>query len=55
MDQVRKLGGNMTRIAILIFVLTGVAAIGLVVLYNWQIPAPATKIDKVIPNDTFPS
>jgi hypothetical protein len=45
----------MTRIALLFFVLTGVAAIGLVILYNWQIPAPTTTIDKVIPNDTLPN
>ena len=41
----------MTRIAILFFVLTGMATIGLVVLANWKIPAPAIVIDKVIPND----
>lgn len=41
----------MTRIAILLFILTGVVAVGLVVLSNWQIPAPITAIDKVIPND----
>ena len=41
----------MTRIAILFFILTGVTAVGLVVLSNWQIPAPISAIDKVIPND----
>ena len=35
----------MTRIAILFFVLTGLAAIGLVVLSNWQIPAPITATE----------
>jgi hypothetical protein len=44
----------MTRIAILFFVLTGAAAISLVVLSNWQIPAPTIPIDKVIPNDKLP-
>jgi hypothetical protein len=44
----------MTRITILFFVLAGVAAMGLVVLSNWQIPAPTTSIDKVIPNDKLP-
>jgi len=43
--------GNMTRIAILFLILTGGVAVGLVVLSNWQIPAPITAIDKVIPND----
>jgi hypothetical protein len=41
----------MTRIAILSLILTGGIVVGLVVLSNWQIPAPTTVIDKVIPND----
>ena len=41
----------MTRFAILFLILTGGIAVGLVVLSNWQIPAPITVIDKVIPND----
>jgi hypothetical protein len=41
----------MTRIAILFFILTGVIAVGLIVLSNWQIPAPITAIDKVILNE----
>ena len=44
----------MTRIAILFFVLTGLTAIGLVVLSNWQIPAPTVAINKVISNETLP-
>jgi len=44
----------MTRIAILFFVLTGGVAIGLVILSNWQIPAPTTAIDKVIPDEKLP-
>ena len=47
----KKFGENMTRIAILFLILTGGIAVGLVVLSNWQIPAPTTAIDKVIPND----
>ena len=42
---------TMTRIAILCFVLIVVAVFGLVALSNWQIPAPTTVINKVIPND----
>ena len=42
---------TMTRIAILFFVLIGVAVFGLVALSNWQIPAPTIVINKVIPND----
>ena len=41
----------MARIAILFLILTGGIAVGLIVLSNWQIPAPVTVIDKVIPND----
>ena len=41
----------MIRIVILFFVLTGVTAAGLVVLSNWQIPAPTIAIDRVISND----
>ena len=41
----------MTRFAILFLILTGGIAVSLVVLSNWQIPAPITAIDKVIPND----
>jgi hypothetical protein len=44
----------MTRIAILFLILTGLTAVGLVVLSNWQIPAPLTAIDKVISNDKLP-
>ena len=47
----KRFGKNMTRIAILFLILTGGIAVGLVVLSNWQIPAPITAIDKVIPND----
>jgi hypothetical protein len=44
----------MIRIAMLFFALTGLAAVGMIVLSNWQIPAPTTAIDKVIPNDKLP-
>ena len=50
-EQAKKFGENMTRIAILFLILIGGIAVGLVVLSNWQIPAPITPIDKVIPND----
>ncbi|MFZ8923528.1 MAG: hypothetical protein ACO208_00530 [Candidatus Puniceispirillaceae bacterium] len=44
----------MTRFAVLFFVLTGLTAVGLVVLSNWQIPAPTVAINKVISNETLP-
>ena len=50
----RKYGDEMTRFAILFFVFTGLTAIGLVVLSNWQIPAPTVAVNKVIANETLP-
>lgn len=50
-ELVEKNGEKMTRIAIVFFVLSGVAIVGLVALSNWQIPAPTIAINKVIPND----
>jgi len=44
----------MTRFAVLFFVLIGLTAVGLVVLSNWQIPAPTVAINKVISNETLP-
>jgi hypothetical protein len=44
----------MTRISIIFFMLAGLFAVGLVVLLNWQIPAPTVVINKVISNETLP-
>ncbi len=44
----------MTRFAIVCFILVSFSAVGLVVLSNWQIPAPTSAINKVIPNDSLP-
>ncbi len=44
----------MTRIVILIFFLTGVITIGLIILSDWQIPAPAVAINKVVSNEKLP-
>jgi hypothetical protein len=42
----------------LILVIVGVvviaAAVGSVMLVNWDIPAPTKKIQRVLPDDTFP-
>ena len=43
----------MTRIAILLFFLIGLATISLIVLSNWQIPAPTVAINKVVPNENL--
>ena len=44
----------MTRILILIFFLTGVTLLGLILLSNWQIPAPTIAINKVVSNENLP-
>ena len=44
----------MTRISIIVFMLAGLSAAGLVVLSNWQIPSPTVAINKVISNETLP-
>ena len=44
----------MTRISIIFLMLAGLSAVGLVVLSNWQIPAPTVPINKVISNEALP-
>ena len=44
----------MTRISIIVFMLAGLFAAGLVVLSNWQIPSPTVVINKVISNEMLP-
>ena len=43
----------MSKVAIF-GVVFGLLAAGLVVLSNWQIPAPTTTVNKVIPDDKLP-
>ena len=50
----RGYGKDMTRISIILFMLAGLSAAGLVVLSNWQIPSPTVVINKVISNETLP-
>ena len=46
----------MSRLSIyLIAVLVVSIAAGVVALANWDIPAPATEIEIVLPNDRFPN
>ena len=44
----------MTRIITVIFFLTGTTVAGLIVLSNWQIPAPTVTINKVVLNEKLP-
>ena len=44
---------DMSKLAIF-GVVFGLLAAGLVVLSSWQIPAPTTTVNKVIPDDKLP-
>ena len=44
----------MRLIRYLVIVLVVAIAGGAVFLATWRIPAPTTRIEKVIPNDRFP-
>jgi uncharacterized glyoxalase superfamily metalloenzyme YdcJ len=46
-------GDDMSKLAIFGAVV-GLVAVGLVILSSWQIPAPMTTVNKVIPNDKLP-
>ena len=44
----------MKRIGIVLVVVAGPVAAGLIALSAWQIPAPTVAINKVIPDDKLP-
>ena len=44
----------MNRIGIVLVVVAGLVAAGLIALSAWQIPAPTVAVNKVIPDDKFP-
>ena len=44
----------MNRIGIVLIVVAGLAAAGLIALSAWQIPAPTVAVNKVIPDDKLP-
>ena len=41
----------MNRIGIVIVIIAGLVASGLIVLSAWQIPAPTVAVNKVIPDE----
>ena len=45
---------KMNRIGIVLVVVAGLAAAGLIALSAWQIPAPTVAVNKVIPDDKLP-
>lgn len=44
--------GKFWQVVFLLLLIGGGA--GLVFLMNWDIPAPAQKVEKVLPDDMFP-
>ena len=44
----------MNRVGIIMIVIVGLFAAGLVALSSWTIPAPATAINKVVSNENLP-
>ena len=43
----------MNRIVIVIVIIAGLVASGLIALSAWQIPAPTVAVNKVIPDETL--
>jgi len=50
----RNGGAKMNRIGVLLVVVAGLVAAGLIALSAWQIPAPTVAVNKVVPDDKFP-
>ena len=50
----RNGGAKMNRIGVLLVVVAGLVAAGLIALSAWQIPAPTVAVNKVIPDDKLP-
>lgn len=47
-------GANMNRIGIVLVVVAGLVAAGLIALSAWQIPAPTAVVNKVVPDENLP-
>ena len=46
-------GVDMNRIGIVIVIIAGLVASGLIALSAWKIPAPTVAVNKVIPDETL--
>ena len=44
----------MNRVGVIMIVIVGLFAAGLVALSSWNIPAPTTAINKVVSNENLP-
>ncbi|MDB2324203.1 hypothetical protein N9W44_01375 [Alphaproteobacteria bacterium] len=44
----------MNRFGIVVIVIVGLCAAGLVALSSWNIPAPTVAINKVVPDENLP-
>ena len=44
----------MSRMGIVLIVVAGLVAAGLIALSAWQIPAPTVVVNKVIPDEKLP-
>ena len=44
----------MNRIGIVLVVVAGLVAAGLIALSAWQIPVPTVAVNKVLPDDKLP-
>ena len=47
-------GENMNRVGIIVIVIVGLFAAGLVALSSWNIPAPTKAINKVVSDENLP-
>ena len=54
LESGRKSGAKMNRVGIVLVVVAGLVAAGLIALSAWQIPAPTVDVNKVIPDDKLP-
>ena len=50
----RSGGENMNQVGIIVIVIVGLFAAGLVALSSWNIPAPTTAINKVVADENLP-
>jgi small neutral amino acid transporter SnatA (MarC family) len=48
-------GGVMRRLSVVVLLVVAVVVVGgIAFLATWDIPAPTSRVEKVIPNDRFP-
>ena len=45
----------MNRVGIVLVIVAGLVAAGLIALSAWQIPAPTVVVNKVVPDENLPN